>query len=150
MLIIISIIVVVFIIYLLILTYLLKLNNKKVNISFNTLDLYYKKRWNLLPKIIVGLKDYDELKKVLEELFVLKNTLYNKLTREEKLKLNKKITSNINKINLKNYTSNKDISKLYNDLEKINDNIEIYYKEYNMYVNRTNKLKKIFPLNLKR
>ena len=72
-----------------------KLNNK-VKEAFSTMDVYLKKRWDLIPNIVETVKGYAKHEKdTLKEVVELRNSTYDKMSDEEK----------INQIRIKNIPS---------------------------------------------
>ena len=77
---------------------LIKLNNT-VNESFATMDVYLKKRWDLIPNLVNVVKGYAKHEKdTLEEIIKLRNNIYDNMSTEEKINKNKLINQSINKI----------------------------------------------------
>ena len=75
-----------------------KLNNK-VKEAFSTMDIYLKKRWDLIPNIVEIVKGYAKHEKdTLKEIVELRNSVYDKMTAEEKIKTNEQLSSSINKV----------------------------------------------------
>ncbi len=65
--------------------------NNKVKEAFATMDVYLKKRWDLIPNLIETVKGYakhenDTLKEVIE----LRNINYDDLSSNEKIKTNER------------------------------------------------------------
>lgn len=93
------IIVVVIIIYVFILhNSFVKLNNK-VQEAFAMMDVYLKKRWDLIPSIVQTVKGYAQHEKnTLKEVVALRNNVYDSMSNEEKIKTNEKLSAEINKL----------------------------------------------------
>ena len=76
---------------------LIKLNNS-VKEAFSTLDVYLKKRWDLIPNIVETVKGYAKHEKeTLQSVVGLRSGDYSSLSPEEKIESNKnldKITQN--------------------------------------------------------
>ena len=54
--------------------------NNKVQEAFSTMDVYLKKRWDLIPNIVETVKSYTEHEKnTLEEVVSLRNNSYEKM-----------------------------------------------------------------------
>jgi LemA protein len=130
-----------------------KLNNR-VKEAFSTMDVYLKKRWDLIPNIVETVKGYmeyekDTLKKVIE----LRNSTYDKMSSDEKIRANEQLTSGINKImalvedypDLKASENFKDLS---NQLTKVEDDIANARKYYNGVVRIYNNKVEMFPSNI--
>ena len=131
----------------------IKLNNK-VNEAFATMDVYLKKRWDLIPNLVETVKGYAKHEKdTLEEVIKLRNSAYDNMSDSEKIKANQELTSSINKImalaeaypDLKASDNFKDLS---NQLAKIEDDIANSRKYYNGTVRLFNNKVEMFPSNL--
>ena len=129
-----------------------KLNNK-VKEAFSTMDVYLKKRWDLIPNIVETVKGYAKHEKdTLKEVVELRNSTYDKMSDEEKIKTNEQLSSGINKImalaeaypDLKANENFKDLSK---QLTKVEDDIANSRKYYNGVVRNNNKVE-MFPSNI--
>ena len=130
-----------------------KLNNK-VKEAFSTMDVYLKKRWDLIPNIVETVKGYDKHEKdTLKEVVELRNSAYDKMSDEEKIKINKELSSSMNKImalaeaypDLKANENFKDLSK---QLTKVEDDIANSRKYYNGVVRIYNNKVEMFPSNI--
>ena len=130
-----------------------KLNNK-VKEAFSTMDVYLKKRWDLIPNIVEIVKGYAKHEKdTLKEVVELRNSTYDKMSDEEKIKTNEQLSSGINKImalaeaypDLKANENFKDLSK---QLTKVEDNITNSRKYYNGVVRIYNNKVEMFPSNI--
>lgn len=130
-----------------------KLNNK-VKEAFSTMDVYLKKRWDLIPNIVETVKGYAKHEKdTLKEVVELKNSTYDKMSDEEKIKTNEQLSSGINKImalaeaypDLKANENFKDLSK---QLTKVEDDIANSRKYYNGVVRIYNNKVEMFPSNI--
>ncbi|HIS91229.1 MAG TPA: LemA family protein, partial [Candidatus Faecisoma merdavium] len=70
---------------------LVRLNNK-VKESFATMDVYLKKRWDLIPNIVETVKGYAKHEKdTLKDIVTVRNGDYDKLSQDEKIKTNEQI-----------------------------------------------------------
>ncbi len=130
-----------------------KLNNK-VKEAFSTMDVYLKKRWDLIPNIVEIVKGYAKHEKdTLKEVVELRNSTYDKMSDEEKIKTNEQLSSGINKImalaeaypDLKANENFKDLSK---QLTKVEDDITNSRKYYNGVVRIYNNKVEMFPSNI--
>lgn len=130
-----------------------KLNNK-VKEAFSTMDVYLKKRWDLIPNIVETVKGYAKHEKdTLKEVVELRNSAYDKMSDEEKIKTNEQLSSGINKImalaeaypDLKASENFKDLSK---QLTKVEDDIANSRKYYNGVVRIYNNKVEMFPSNI--
>ena len=147
-------IVVIILIYVLVLyNSFIKLNNK-VNEAFSTMDVYLKKRWDLIPNIIEAVKGYAKHEKsTFEEVTNLRNKGYDNMNSEEKIKTNEKLNKDITKIialaeaypDLKATNNYKDLMK---ELVTTEDEIAKSRKYYNATVRLFNNKVEMFPSNI--
>lgn len=132
---------------------IIKLNNN-VKEAFSTMDVYLKKRWDLIPNIIESIKGYAKHEtETLNSITKLRNGGYNALSNEEKIKkmavLNKEINKFIllaeNYPDLKASDNFKDLNK---NLSTIEDEIANSRKYYNATVRLFNNKIETFPNNI--
>ena len=130
-----------------------KLNNK-VKEAFSTMDVYLKKRWDLIPNIIETVKAYTKHEKdTLKEIIELRNNIYDKMTNDEKIKANEQISNNVGKIialseNYPELKANENFKNLSNQLAKIEEDIANSRKYYNGIVKIYNNKVEMFPSNI--
>ena len=152
--IIVAVIVVLLIIYL-ISTYntFVRLRNS-VREAFSTMDMYLKKRWDMIPNIVNTVKGFAKHEKeTLEGVIKLRNGAYDSMSPEEKIATNQELSRGITKImalaeaypDLKANTNFMDLS---NQLAKVEDDISNSRKYYNAVVRRYNDKIEMFPSNL--
>ncbi len=151
--IIIAIIVIILIALLVTYNSFIKLNNK-VKEAFSTMDVYLKKRWDLIPNIVETVKGYAKHEQdTLKEIVELRNSSYDKMSDHEKIKTNEQISSDISKImaiaeaypDLKASENFKDLSK---QLAKVEEDIANARKYYNGTVRIYNNKIEMFPSNI--
>ena len=151
--IIIAIIVLIIIYILALYNNLVKLNNK-VKEAFSTMDVYLKKRWDLIPNIVETVKGYAKHEKdTLKEVIELRNSSYNKMSDDEKIKTNEQISNSINKIMAlaeayPDLKANENFKDLSNQLTKVEDDIANSRKYYNGVVRIYNNKVEMFPSNI--
>ncbi len=130
-----------------------KLNNK-VKEAFATMDVYLKKRWDLIPNIVETVKGYAKHEEnTLKEVINLRNSVYENMSDDDKIKTNEELTKGINKImalaesypDLKASENFKDLS---NQLSKVEDDIANSRKYYNGTVRIYNNKVEMFPSNI--
>ena len=130
-----------------------KLNNK-VKEAFATMDVYLKKRWDLIPNIVETVKGYAKHeKKTLEEIIKLRNGVYDSMSDNEKISANTKLTNGINKIMAlveayPELKANENFKDLSSQLTKIEDEIANSRKYYNGTVRDFNNKVEMFPSNV--
>lgn len=128
--------------------------NNKVKEAFSTMDVYLKKRWDLIPNIVEAVKGYAKHEKAtLKEVVELRNSAYEKMSDEEKIKTNKQLSSGINKIMAlaeayPELKANENFKDLSNQLTKIEDDIANSRKYYNGVVRIYNNKVEMFPSNI--
>ena len=148
------------IIFLLIIVYIfvtfnsfIKLNNK-VKEAFATMDVYLKKRWDLVPNLVETVKGYAKHEKsTLEKVIELRNAIYDNLSDNNKIKTNERITENISRIMLlaESYPelkASENFRSLSKELTKIEDEIAQSRKYYNAVVRMFNNKVETFPNNM--
>lgn len=132
---------------------LVKLKNK-VNEAFSTMDVYLKKRWDLIPNLVETVKGYAKHEKsTLKEIAELRSAVYDKMSDAEKIKTNGEISQGISKLmalaeaypELKANENFKDLSE---QLTKIEDDIANARKYYNGVVRLFNNKIEMFPSNI--
>ncbi len=151
----IGIVLVVLIIIFILTTYnqLIRLNNN-VKEAFSTMDVYLKKRWDLIPNIVETVKGYAEHEKTtLEEIIALRSGTYDSLSDKEKLETNTKIATNIPKIMLlaeayPKLKADKNFLDLQKNLSKIEDEIAQSRKYYNATIREYNNKVEMIPSNI--
>ena len=73
-----------------------KLNNK-VKEAFSTMDVYLKKRWDLIPNIVETVKGYAKHEKgTLEAVIKARNTFLTAKSPEDEMKASKEVTTALN------------------------------------------------------
>lgn len=138
---------------LLIFNSLIKLKNK-VNEAFSTMDVYLEKRWDLIPNIVETVKGYAKHEKnTLEEVIKLRNSNYDNMSDEQKIKTNEKISKNIIKIMAlseayPDLKANENFRDLSNQLTKVEDEIANSRKYYNGTIRDFNNKVEMFPSNI--
>ncbi len=131
----------------------IKLNNK-VREAFSTMDVYLKKRWDLIPNLVETVKGYakheaDTLKEVVE----LRGNTYDSLSQEEKLNTSENLRNGINKIMAlaeayPELKANENFKDLSSQLTKNEEDIANSRKYYNATVRMFNDKVEMFPSNV--
>ena len=130
-----------------------KLNNK-VKEAFATMDVYLKKRWDLIPNLVETVKGYAKHEKdTLEEVVKLRSGDYDTMSDEEKINANTKITKGISKImalaeSYPNLKASENFSNLAKELTKMEDEIAHSRKYYNATVRLFNNKAEMFPSSI--
>ena len=130
-----------------------KLNNK-VEEAFSTMDVYLKKRWDLIPNIVETVKGYAKHEKsTLEEVINLRNSSYNKMNTNDKVETNNKLSQGISKLmaiaeSYPELKANENFKDLSNQLTRVEDDIANARKYYNGTVRIYNDKVQMFPSNI--
>lgn len=131
----------------------IKLKNM-VKEAFATMDVYLKKRWDLIPNIVETVKGYAKHEEnTLKEVVELRNSSYDSMSDDEKVKANQRISKDINKImllaesypDLKASTNFQDLSR---ELSKVEEDIANSRKYYNGAIEMFNNKVEMFPSNI--
>ncbi len=138
---------------LLIFNKLTKLKNR-VKEAFSTMDVYLKKRWDLIPNLVETVKGYAKHEsETLEEIVNLRNKDYNDLSDNEKISTNIDVNKGISKLFLlsENYPDLKasdNFLNLSSELTNIENDIASSRKYYNATVRIYNNNVEMFPSNI--
>lgn len=134
---------------------LIKLNNETKE-GFSTMDVYLKKRWDLIPNIVQVVKGYAKHEKdTLKEIVELRNSVktYDKLSDEEKIKTNEQISNGLTRLMAlseayPDLKANENFLSLQKDLTGIEDEIAQSRKYYNAVVRNFNNKVEMIPSNI--
>lgn len=132
---------------------LVKLSNR-VKEAFATMDVYLKKRWDLIPNIVETVKGYAKHESdTLESIINLRNNAYDNMSTDDKIDANEKLTSNISKLMMlaesyPDLKANQNFLDLSSQLTKVEDDIANSRKYYNAVVRNINDKVKMFPSNI--
>ena len=147
-------ILVLIIIYIFVMYNIFVSHNNRVNEAFSTMDVYLKKRWDLIPNLVETVKGYSKHEeKVLKDVTKLRSGVYDKMSDEEKIDSNIKLSNGLSKIialvesypDLKASDNYKDLSK---QLTQVEDDIANSRKYYNGTVREYNNVVQMFPSNI--
>ena len=143
-----------------ILIYVLIIYNKfitltnKVKEAFATMDVYLKKRWDLIPNLVETVKGYaHHEQETLKSVTTLRNHAYDTMSNDEKLQTNEELNGEIKKImflaesypDLKASENFKDLRK---ELTQVENDIANSRKYYNAVVRMYNNKVEQFPSNI--
>ena len=132
---------------------LVKLNNN-VKEAFSTMDVYLKKRWDLIPNLVETVKGYAKHEKgTLEEVVKLRSGAYDKMSIDEKIENNAKLSAGITKImalaeSYPELKANQNFLSLSSDLSNVEEDIANSRKYYNGAVKIFNNKVMMFPSNI--
>ena len=135
-------------------TYKIRKLNNKVEEAFSTMDVYLKKRWDLIPNIVETVKGYAKHEKsTLEEVINLRNSSYDKMNTNDKVETNNKLSQGISKLMAiaeayPELKANENFKDLSNQLTKVEDDIANARKYYNGTVRIFNDKVQMFPSNI--
>ena len=131
----------------------IKLNNY-VKEAFSTMDIYLKKRWDLIPNLVQIVKGYGEYEKeTIEKVTLLRTKQYEDMTVNNKIDINEQLTVGISKLMIiaENYPelkASETFLELSHNLTKIEDEIANSRKYYNGTVRILNNKIQMFPSNI--
>ena len=128
--------------------------NSKVEEAFSTMDVYLKKRWDLIPNIVETVKGYAKHEKsTMEEIVKLRNSSYDNMSTDSKVDTNNKLSQGISKImalaeSYPELKANENFKELSKELSKVEDDIANSRKYYNGTVRDFNNAVRMFPSNI--
>lgn len=132
---------------------LIKANNQ-VKEAFSTMDVYLKKRWDLIPNIVEIVKGYANYEKnTLEEIVKLRNRAYDDMNNNEKVSTNTEITSKLSRLmalaeKYPDLKANEQFKNLSQELVKVEEDIANTRKYFNATVRDFNNKVEMFPSNV--
>lgn len=132
---------------------LIKMNNE-VKEAFATMDVYLKKRWDLIPNIVETVKGYAKYEKdTLKEIISYRNGDYDNFSDNEKIKTNEQINRSIAKLmalveSYPELKANNNFLSLQKELSNIEDEISQSRKYYNAVVRIFNNKVEMIPSNI--
>lgn len=128
--------------------------NNNVEEAFSTMDVYLKKRWDLIPNLVEVVKGYAKHEKdTFNQVTSLRTGNYDEMSMNNKISVNEQITQGIAKIiaiseNYPELKASDNFLKLSEDLTKIEDEIANSRKYYNGTVRELNNKIQMFPSNI--
>ena len=128
--------------------------NNKVKEAFSTMDIYLKKRWDLVPNLVEVVKGYVKHESgVFEGIAKLRSTSYDNMSLAEKIDTNQQVTAGLSKLmaiaeNYPDLKASKNFSDLSSQLTRIEDEIANSRKYYNAIVRQLNTKIQMFPSNI--
>lgn len=147
-------IVVLLAIYLLVTYNSLVKTNNIVKEAFSTMDIYLKKRWDLIPNLVEVVKGYAKHEKeTFNEITTLRTNSYDSMSMNKKINVNEQLTQGISKImaiseNYPELKASENFLQLSKDLTQIEDEIANSRKYYNGSVRILNTKIQMFPSNI--
>ncbi len=122
--------------------------------AFSTMDVYLKKRWDLVPNLVEVVKGYTSYENsTLTNITELRANSYNDLTMDKKININEQLTNAISSIiavseNYPELKASENFLNLSKSLTKIEDDIANSRKYYNGTVRIYNNKIQMFPSNI--
>ena len=132
---------------------LVKYNNF-VKEAFSTMDVYLKKRWDLIPNLVETVKGYAKHEEeTLNELTTLRTNSYDSMSVDRKIGVNEHLSQEISKImavaeNYPELKANENFMQLSAELTQIENEIANSRKYYNGTVRNLNNKVQMFPSNI--
>lgn len=132
---------------------LVRLRNK-VEEAFATMDVYLKKRFDLIPNLVSTVKGYAKFEaNTLEEVIKLRSSSYGTMSTEEKIDTENKISKEIGKLiavaeNYPDLKANQNFLDLTQQLTRIEEEIANSRKYYNATVRQLNNKVQMFPSSI--
>lgn len=129
-------------------------SNNIVKEAFSTMDIYLKKRWDLIPNLVEVVKGYAKYEEeTFNEITVLRKNAYDNMTINKKINVNEQLTLGISKImaiseNYPELKASENFLQLSRNLTKIEDEIANSRKYYNGTVRILNNKILMFPSNI--
>ncbi len=128
--------------------------DNKVKEAFSTMDVYLKKRWDLIPNLVETVKGYaSHEQETFSEVTKIRNNNYESMSNEEKIITNEEVNTKIDRIMALKETypelkANENFKNLSTELKKIEDDIANSRKYYNAVVRVYNNKVEMFPNSL--
>ena len=122
--------------------------------AFSTMDVYLKKRLDLIPNLVEVVKGYAKHEEnTFKEITALRSNGYDNMSDDKKVKANKTITKDINKLMIvaENYPelkANANFQDLSRQLSQVEEDIANSRKYYNGVVEQYNNKVEMFPINI--
>lgn len=131
----------------------IKLKNY-VKEAFSTMDVYMKKRWDLIPNLVETVKGYASHEKgLLEEIAKLRSANYSTMSNDQKLQTNSELAQFLTRFmavaeNYPELKANQNFMQLSGELSSIEADIANSRKYYNGTVRELNTFLEVFPTNI--
>jgi len=125
----------------------------RVEEAFATMDVYLKKRWDMVPNLVEIVKGYAEHEKeTLSDIVELRNRTYDEINPEDKVEVNNKLAQDISKLlaiveAYPELKANENYLSLSEELTQVEEDIANARKYYNGIVRDYNTKTQLFPSN---
>lgn len=132
---------------------LVKLRNS-VEEAFATMDVYLKKRWDLIPNIVSSVKGYAKHEAdTLLNVISARNSRYQDMSVEDKMEADRELSKGLASINVvaeqyPQLKANENFINLNNQLQRTEEDIANARKYYNAVVKRFNNKIQMFPSSI--
>ncbi|MCD7723583.1 MAG: LemA family protein [Clostridiales bacterium] len=129
-------------------------SRNSVEEAFATMDVYLKKRWDLIPNIVAGVKGYAKHEaETLEKVIAARNSRYTDLSADEKIAADKELSGAVANIfalseRYPELKANQNFLDLNRQLSQVENDIANARKYYNALVKAYNTKIEIFPSNI--
>lgn len=129
-------------------------SNNMVNEAFSTMDVYLKKRWDLIPNLVEIVKGYaTHEKQTLEEVVKLRSNNYENMSNNEKMSSYEETYPRVERLmaiaeNYPELKASTQFQNLSENLTKAEDEIANSRKYYNAVVRMFNNKVEMFPNNI--
>jgi len=122
--------------------------------AFSTMDVYLKKRWDLIPNIVATVKGYAKHEaQTLENVIAARNGRYQDFSDDEKLAVNSELSKGLASINVlaeqyPDLKANENFLNLQNQLNRTEEDIANARKFYNAVVKDYQNKIEMFPSSI--
>ena len=122
--------------------------------AFSTMDVYLKKRWDLVPNLVEVVKQYAKHEEdTFTQITALRTGNYDEMLTNKKININEQLTEGISKVmavaeNYPELKASENFLNLSAELTKIEDEIANSRKYYNGTVRNLNNKIQMFPSNI--
>ena len=126
----------------------------KVKEAFATMDVYLKKRWDLVPNLVEAVRGYAKHEEsTLEEVIRFRNNNYDNFSAKDKINASDEITKGIGRLMAiaeayPELKANENFLHLSSELTQLEDEIANSRKYYNATVRAYNNKVQMFPSNI--
>lgn len=122
--------------------------------AFATMDVYLKKRWDLIPNIVASVKGYAKHEaQTLENVIAARNSGYQNLSDDEKIAVNSELSRGLSNISViaeqyPDLKANQNFLDLNAQLKNTENDIANARKYYNAVVKNYNNCVQMFPSSI--
>lgn len=126
----------------------------RINEAFATMDVYLKKRWDLIPNLVETVKAYSDYENtIIKRIITLRNNVYDNMSNKDKIKLNEQINQDMDNIMLlgekyPKLRASDNFNLLSKELIRVEEEIAKSRKYYNAVVREYNNKVEMVPSNI--